>query len=721
MATLVFGALGSALGGPLGGAIGSLIGRAIDREIIGVSEREGARLKELAVSTSSYGQPIARVFGTTRAAGTIIWATDLVESRETVSGGKGQPRTAQYRYSISLAIALSSRPIAGVGRIWADGNLLRGAAGDFKTGGALRVHTGHGDQDPDPLLAAALGGQCPAHRGLAYAVIEDLQLGDFGNRIPALSFEVLADGAGTALIDALLEPVDGAVGGGSLPATAAVEGFAHEGGGVASALGNLGAVVAMTADSAGSGVKLGPESTGPALSLPPAIAWPDGEFGARTGQRAIRARGEVPTGLRYYDSGRDYQPGFQRAVGRAPGADERVVELPVTLAATGAAALLDAAVLRASYGAERARVRIASLDPVFAPGRLVELAGSEWRVGGWEWREGGVELDLTRACDQPALAPRGDAGTPWSPADRAAGETLVHAFELPWDGGGAPDAARLHVAVGATAGWWAGAALYAERAGSLVPLGSAGPARAFIASLAAPLGGSPALMFEPASAFEMVCPDPDAVFATVDGAALAAGANRMLIGEEILQFMRAEPLGGGLWRLSGLLRGRGATEAAARHGHPADTPAILLDERVLLFDGAVVDSAHERLAAIGNGNMDPVFAAVAAPGRSRQSLPPVHPSARTNPDGSIALAWTRRARGAWAWADGVDVPLIEEAEAYQLGAGPVAAPLAAWKVSAPALVLAAQDLAALPAGTPLWVRQIGRHALSPALLLHTLA
>lgn len=53
MATLVFGALGSALGGPLGGAIGSLIGRAIDREIIGVSEREGARLKELAVSTSS--------------------------------------------------------------------------------------------------------------------------------------------------------------------------------------------------------------------------------------------------------------------------------------------------------------------------------------------------------------------------------------------------------------------------------------------------------------------------------------------------------------------------------------------------------------------------------------------------------------------------------------------------------------------------------------------
>ena len=72
MATLVFGALGTLVGGPVGGAVGALLGRAVDRSIIGTPVREGARLTELAVSSSSYGQPIARLFGTGRAAGTIV-------------------------------------------------------------------------------------------------------------------------------------------------------------------------------------------------------------------------------------------------------------------------------------------------------------------------------------------------------------------------------------------------------------------------------------------------------------------------------------------------------------------------------------------------------------------------------------------------------------------------------------------------------------------------
>jgi hypothetical protein len=168
MATLVFTALGTAVGGPLGGALGSLIGNRIDRAVIGGGHREGPRLKELAVTTSSYGAAIPRHFGTVRAAGTIIWATDLAESSEKTGGGKGRPSTSTYSYSASFAVALASRPIRRLGRVWADGNLLRGAAGDLKTGGALRVYTGHGDQQPDPLIATAEGAKCPAYRGTAY-------------------------------------------------------------------------------------------------------------------------------------------------------------------------------------------------------------------------------------------------------------------------------------------------------------------------------------------------------------------------------------------------------------------------------------------------------------------------------------------------------------------------------------------------------------------------
>ena len=107
---------------------------------------------------------------------------------------------------------LASRPIAGVGRIWADGNLLRGAGGDLKTGGMFRIYTGEHDQDPDPLIAAVEGAdRCPAYRGLAYVVFEDLELADFYNRIPALTFEVLADGGGFSLqdiVDAFVEDCD---------------------------------------------------------------------------------------------------------------------------------------------------------------------------------------------------------------------------------------------------------------------------------------------------------------------------------------------------------------------------------------------------------------------------------------------------------------------------------------------------------------------------------
>ena len=105
-------------------------------------------------------------------------------------------------------------------------------------------------------------------------------------------------------------------------------------------------------------------------------------------------------------------------------------------------------------------------------------------------------------------------------------------------------------------------------------------------------------------------------------------------------------------------------------------------------------------------------------------LTPVHPAARTLADGTLSLAWTRRARGAWGWPDGVETPLNEETEAYTVGLGPVAAPLLQWEVSQPLLALPPATLSTITAahaGQSLWVRQIGRHALSDPLHLVTLA
>ena len=72
MATLILTAVGSAVGGPVGGAIGALIGRSVDARVFKTAAREGPRLSDLAVQTSSYGTQIPKLFGTIRVAGTVI-------------------------------------------------------------------------------------------------------------------------------------------------------------------------------------------------------------------------------------------------------------------------------------------------------------------------------------------------------------------------------------------------------------------------------------------------------------------------------------------------------------------------------------------------------------------------------------------------------------------------------------------------------------------------
>ncbi len=200
MASIVLSAAGSALGSgtvfgsALGGALGRQIGGLIDNAIFGreTVHREGARLEELAVQTSTYGKMIPLVYGTARVAGNIIWARpikEIAETTESSAGGKaGGGRSASqttYSYYASLAIAICEGPINEVLRIWADSALL-----DLSQG-AYRIYKGDEEQLPDSFIEGFEGiGNTPAYRGLAYVVVEDFPLAAFGNRIPNFTFEV---------------------------------------------------------------------------------------------------------------------------------------------------------------------------------------------------------------------------------------------------------------------------------------------------------------------------------------------------------------------------------------------------------------------------------------------------------------------------------------------------------------------------------------------------
>lgn len=729
MATLVFSALGTALGGPIGGALGALIGRQADAAIIGNGRREGHRLKELSVSTSSYGSPIPLHFGRMRVPGSVIWATDLVEHNERQGGGKSKPSVTTYNYTTSFAVALSSRPIAGVGRIWADGNLLRGSAGDLKCGGSMRFYSGQHDQAPDPLMAAIEGpDRCPAYRGIAYIVFEDLELADFANRIPTLTFEVFADENGFSLqeiVDPVLDDADAAVD------LTGLSGLSCEGP-LIDTLRLLDPLFPMDCDAGGERVTFARErlQTSPIALPEPAISVHDDDFGGATGYARKRSStsSTSPEILRYYDIDRDYQPGLQRALGRPGRGQPITVELPASMNAPDARKLAERIAQRADWSREKMAWRTAELNPAIGPGAILTVPNQpgHWRITEWEWRESGVELSLSRIVPtgpDTAIAVPVDPGRANPPVDLPAPPTLLTAFELPWDGEGA-DTPTVFAAVSSPAANWKGAALFVDHGdGNLVPLGPSGRSRSIIGSSETTLAPASPLLLDRSSTLTIQLLDDRMTLSNADARRLAFGANRALVGNEIVQFAKATPLGGGRWELEHLLRGRAGTEMAISN-HVGGEPFVLLDAAPISLDPAIIGGAdHVTILAAGLGDQEAVSSEIGLRGITRRPLSPVHSRTRFLPDGGLVLTWTRRARGAWTWQDGVDVPLNEQAERYQVIFGPVSAPITRWAVTVPSLTIDANTLAhlaALDSEGRLHVQQHGDHALSEALRLTSL-
>lgn len=436
--------------------------------------------------------------------------------------------------------------------------------------------------------------------------------------------------------------------------------------------------------------------------------------------------GRFPPRCAIYDTARDFQPGVQRAAGAARAGQGRGIEFAGALTASTARSLVNAAAERSGWAVEALAWRTAELDPAIAPGAVVRIPDRAglWRIESWEWRERGVELELRRL---PPGAPRqspGDPGDALAAPDLVATPSLLLAYELPWDGLGNGQARQVYAAASSESAGWTGAALYAAAGGKLAPLGGSGPRRSRIGRTLAPVPSSAAMLFDRHTAIDIELVSEDFLLTSADVEALAQGANRALVGNEVLQFAEAAALGGAVWRLRGLLRGRGGTEASAREGHPAEAPFALLDDGPIAIDPARLPAGTGALAAIGLVDPEPVLASIVQPGLTQRPLTPVHPRVREVGGGDMLLQWTRRSRGAWHWLDGVETPLNEEAEVYQVGVGNTENPVVRWQVTVPQIAFSTSawaDLAAAHSGQPLWVRQIGSLAASPPLLLTTIA
>lgn len=216
MAGIVFGLAGAAIGaqagyGALGWMIGSTIGNLLFPQSLPDVHNQGPRVSDLNVQSAGYGRPLPYVRGAMRLSGTIIWAKPLREVATTTTqemGGKGGPSQSvtqtEYRYYADFALALCEGPIAGIRRLWINGELVYNVSDDASGAtiiasnerwGGLRVYLGTETQLVDDLISADVGASsAPAYLGVAYLVFEGLDVTKWG-AIPKIDAEVVVDGS----------------------------------------------------------------------------------------------------------------------------------------------------------------------------------------------------------------------------------------------------------------------------------------------------------------------------------------------------------------------------------------------------------------------------------------------------------------------------------------------------------------------------------------------
>jgi hypothetical protein len=670
MATLVLTAVGTLVGGPIGGAVGAFFGQQIDQRLL-APRRQGPRLGDLSVQVSRYGQPIPKLFGTMRVAGSVVWATDLIEDKHKSGGGKGKPKTTTYSYSASFAVVLSARPIRAVHRIWADGKLLRGEAGDWKSEtGAFRLYPGDEDQAVDPLIAAEEGiGNTPAFRGLAYAVFEHLELADFANHIPSLTFEVKADVGDVVLHGILGELSDGAILGTD---SIALSGFAASGDSVRGVAEAVGRPVALSLQDDGEVLRL---VDGMADAVPIS-----GDLLGGTADRKRRGKHEIEraaagtlpdeVAIAYYEPARDYQAGLQRARRGGPGHRVEQIELSAAVSADAAKAIAEQRL--ADSWAGRIRRTVATPWEMLGvrPGDFVEVddTAGRWRVREVALEKMAVVLKLDSVAPRAGALPPAEPGRATGSEDLPHGETVLHLLDIPPIEDGALAAPRLWIVAAGTEPGWRRAGLIASSDGGLTydELGvTATPA--VIGSALDTLGDGVAELIDEANSVEIELLHAGMALEGRTDDALIGGANLALLGDELIQFGRVTMTGANRYRLARLTRGRRGTEWAMV-GHAAGDRFVLIEADSLLAWDVPVAKIGAELSVIASGVGDGagVEAGISLIGRNVPPPAPVHLRLEQLPDGTLRFGWARRSRIGWSWLDGADAPLGEENERYRL-------------------------------------------------------
>jgi hypothetical protein len=631
MASVLFSTVGQAIGGPLGAGIGAAVGATVDRSLFR-KPRRGA--EDGFASRSAYGEIVPLLFGRTRIGGHLIWATPPA-----AAGEKGQGRRAQ---STSFAMAVSRGPIVDVGRIWADGSLLRTSDGKFLIDTGFRIHSRGGDA-PDPLIVAAEGvASAPAYRHLSYLVFEGFDLGPFGNRIPSLSFEVLADG-GTpqdwlGQMAAPLDPeLDLRSGSPSVSGyTAWFDPFRDD---VAALLGATGA---RTGAREGR-IAFVAEPRVWEIATDDIIAGSgDGEGGSSLSQDPRPAG----VGLSFQDSDRDYQLGWQQEMRGGRGA-----ALSVSWPAASTAATARAIAVRLFQDAEAGTEKLSlGLPHRFLTASLGDTLsfgdGVQWLIVGRDVRGLSVELEARRLARPTSGGPvPTDAGRILQGPSILSPPSVTVIVEPPIPIFPSFGAGSILVAVSGAEGWQ-GADVRLLQGGDEVSIGSAVDGPPF-GVLAARLGDAPTVIWDERATLLVDVAAGRGEFMSRGRRDVLDGGGLVSVGQELIQYREATIVGPGLVRLSGLLRGRFGTLPT---GAPAGALVMALPPSGGAWMQVAPEAMGRQLTFLIDGAGDPAGGLPLVHrvlGAGMSPMAPVHVRSARLPDGTLQCSWVERSRAHW--------------------------------------------------------------------------
>jgi hypothetical protein len=415
----------------------------------------------------------------------------------------------------------------------------------------------------------------------------------------------------------------------------------------------------------------------PEVSLAPADLAVD-EKGAAAGYQLTRGQEtELPLSakLAYIDGGLDYRQSAVEAR-RLAVQSQRIAgaSLPIVLGQDDAQRIADVWLQQSWTMRESAALKLPPSRLALDPGDVVELVLPERsatfrltslaEAGAREARGVASEASLYG----PAPAPLRDHAPAIAPNY---GTPLVVFMDLPLLSG-TETAHAPRVAVAADP-WPGGVALY-KGSGAGFVLDRVVTREASMGRTASALGMGATSRWDWSTALRVTM--VSGALAGAEEIAVLGGANVAALetpeGDwEVIQFREAVLVAPDTYELRGLLRGQAGTDAAMRSPLDAGARFVLLDGAVSELGLSDAERGLERNWAYGPAPKSIDDAAYRREARifmgvGLRPLSPVHVRAVRKAGGDITLSWVRRTRvGGDGW-EGIDVPLGEEEEHYEV-------------------------------------------------------